>query len=323
MPCGCGSTTGQDCLCAIEGTTGILVDGNGSASFPYQVSPELSAATDNDLRIAADGLYVPKPSAGEIACFVDELGNPIPPDPETGCLTIPQSACILDFSGAPIEPNGDGCIQLPTSGTPPAFDGGLTTTPDGALTVDVTDSWPLAPLSGPGFLGNDLTAGKTIIDSLGQIRTAPEHATVVVNGSLTTLWTGDSYIVAGDVWCSPVYGSQSITNPSNTRTMRVVTFVYTTIHAASPATGGTYMAIQRDSGGGYASIGDPNPAWPYNVTGATIIDEKSAVVISQTSLAPGATYTTNHRVCVNNQNGTGQALRRNCYMKVDMIGMTQ
>jgi hypothetical protein len=321
MPCGCGSTTGADCLCAIEGTTGILVDGNGSASFPYEISPQLSGATDNDLQIAADGLYVPKPSAGEIACFQDENGNPISPDPETGCLTIPQTPCILDYSGAPIEPVG-GCIQLPTSGTPPAFDGGLTTTPDGELTVDVTDTWPLVPLSGPAYLGNSLTGGKTVIDSAGQVRTAPEHAVVYANGAVTQIWSQTDYIAAGDVWCSPTYGSMAVTNPSNTRTMRVLVIVYSAIHASSPAVGGMYAAIQRDTGGGYTSIGDPNPAWPYNSTGAQIIDEKAITIVSQAALSPGATYSANHRVCINLQNSSGTGTRHSCYMKVDMIGMT-
>lgn len=323
MPCGCGSTTGADCLCGVTGTPGIVVDGNGSQASPYLISPELSALDDNVLTVEDDGLYVRAADAIDVACFEDGDGNELNPDPDTGCIRVPQYACILDYAGEKIAPNGDNCVQLPTSGAPPPFDGGLTTTPQGDLTIDVTNTWPLSPLSGPAFVGNALTGGQTYIDTAGQLRTAPEHTCVVVNGSLTTLWSGDSYITSGETWYSPAYGAVAISNPSTTRTMRVAIFVYASVHAAAPPVGGFFAAVQRDSGGGYVSIGDPNPAFPYNAAGATIIDEKQHLIVAQTSVGPESTYSANYRVGLNNSGSSGTATRRHCYMKVDMIGWTQ
>lgn len=322
MACGCGSTTGQDCLCAIEGETGILVDGNGSSTFPYQVSPQLSGLSDNALQIAADGLYVPEVDVTDVACFEDGDGNPLPPE-ESGCIRVPQYAGILDYAGAPIAPNADNYVQLPTSGAPPVYGCGLTTTPDGTLIAGVSGTWPITPLSGPPLSGNDLTGGITYCDSNGQIRAAPQHTSLHVSGGTVTLYSGTQFINPNTTYNSPAYGSLTVTNPSPTRAMMTLTMIHASFYAAASPVGALEAHVERSvDGGGY------NPVshliwWPFQGTpGPLITHEGEVTSFLVGSLAAGQTVSTNFRGVLAN-GSDASAVRYSVVMDVNILGWTR
>lgn len=137
----------------------------------------------------------------------------------------------------------------------------------------------------------------------------------------TTLFNTVSILAPGGVYTSPATGTVTITNPSPTRTMRVVGLV-SIAASASGATDPIIVAIERDIGSGFAVWQPYALDFPYTASVA-VIDEKLMTGHYSVELAPGDSHSINIRVRFDYSAGLVGATRRSAFAKIDLLGVTQ
>lgn len=260
--CGCQ----RACNCCTSSSDSIATTGSGGAGACFSSEVVYSADAGNRARAGTDGgVYAD-------ACLLGPDGVPIEPD-ENGCHQLP-AACVLDYNGDPIVPDDDGCIQLPINGSPPEFGCGLNTDGDGALQVALTGSWPLDSLLNVPFEGDYTEASELFCDPDGNVRAMPEHTCDTVDTAETLVAT--TLLAISGTYSSPASSVLTFTNPSPARYMLAARFLSLSVDAVQPIDGGLYVRLQeRIDGGSWTTVREL--LWPGLTTGTD--DVRSMLVL--------------------------------------------
>lgn len=247
--CGCSSS----CSCVAESTDSIEVGGVGQPGAPW--TPEVRFSTDagNRARAGTDGAVYAD------TCLSDPAGDPIEPD-EDGCLQVPPPV-ILDYNSDPIEPGPDGSIQLPPGGEAPPVGCGISVDGEGAVSVDVSGTWPPDDLDGDPVAGT-VAQGAPIFCGPDGIVTVPDHTTVAEQGVEVQVVPTPEEVDGGDTFTSDPTSTLTVTNPSAARKLRGRIDSFALVDLETAAGFPTYVRLQlQQNGGAWATMRTRTPVY--------------------------------------------------------------
>lgn len=282
----------RPCNCCMATTPSVAMMGSGGAGQCFQPSVRYSTDAGNRARAGTDGAVMVS------TLLLDPAGDPITPDPETGAVALP-AACILDYNSDPIEPDADGCLQLPTAGPPGDFACGLATDEDGALIVATSTTWPGTGLDGVAFEGSPTDGSGIYCAPDGKVYGAPEHTSLAVQADDTLV--APTLITVNPSYTSPASAPVTLVNPSLQRRMTVVRHLRATLDIVCGAGSGPEVALQqRVNGGAWATV--RSGFWPEPSAGTV----RASLQISTTRVGiinPGDANTVELRVIVTTNAG--------------------
>lgn len=251
-----GCNCNQTCSCAMQSTDTVGIIGNGSLASPFRASAKISTDAGNLLGTGTDGALLVK------TLLYKADGSTLLAVAPDGSIVLP-APCILDYNGNPIAPDGDGCIQLPTSGAPPDFACGLATEEfTGKLKVATTGDWPLTSVAGGAFGGASTDGGAIFCDDEGELRGLPDSTSVKASYDEDSD-IGDSLLPVPTNFTTDATTTLSVINPSPARDMIVNRFVACTVEIVTPGLGAARVWLQENvNGGGWADA--VSGRWPEN-----------------------------------------------------------
>lgn len=247
--CGCSSS----CSCVAESSDSVEVSGVGQVGAPWV--PEVLYSTDagNRARAGTDGAVYAD------TCLSDPAGDPIEPD-EDGCLQVPPPV-ILDYNSDPIPPGPDGSIQLPPGGEAPPVGCGISVDGEGAVSVDVSGTWPPLDLYGNAVAGT-VAEGAPIFCGPDGVVTGPDHTTLALQSEESQVVPSPEEVDGGDTFTSGTGGPYLIENPSDSRKLlgRVTTFALVDLETAAGFPTYVQLQVQQD-GGAWSTMRTRTPTY--------------------------------------------------------------
>lgn len=247
--CGCSSS----CSCVAESSDSIEVEGVGQVGAPWR--PEVRYSTDpgNRARAGGDGAVYAD------TCLSDPAGDPIEPDGD-GCLQLPPPV-IRDYNSDPIEPGPDGSIQLPPGGEAPPVGCGLQVDGEGAVSVDAPGEWPPDDLAGDAVAGT-VGQGAPVFCGPDGLRTVPDHSTVAEHAADEQVLGAPEAVAGGATFTSAASSVLTITNPSASRKLRGLVNAVAVVDLETAAGWPTYLRLQlRQNGGAWSTLRTRTPVY--------------------------------------------------------------
>jgi len=247
--CGCSSS----CSCVAESSDSVEVSGVGQVGAPWV--PEVRYSTDpgNRARAGTDGAVYAD------TCLSDPAGDPIEPD-EDGCLQVPPPV-ILDYNSDPIPPEPDGSIQLPPGGTAPPVGCGIAVDGLGAVSVDVSGTWPPDDLDGDPVAGT-VAEGASILCGPDGIVAGPDHTTVAEQGAEEQVVPTPEAVAGGATFTSDPCSTLTVTNPSASRKLRGRIQGLALVDLETAGGFPTYVRLQvQQDGGGWSTVRTRTPVY--------------------------------------------------------------
>lgn len=247
--CGCSDT----CSCVVASSDSVTVSGVGVVGAPWTPEVRFSGDAGNRARAGTDGgVYAD-------TCLSDPAGDPIEPD-EDGCLQVPPPV-IRDYNEDPIEPGPDGSIQLPPGGEAPPVGCGLEIDGDGAVAAKTPGVWPPDDLDGDALAGT-VAEGAPVFCAPDGLRTVPEHTTVAEQGAEQQVVPAPEDIAGGASFTTAATTTLTVTNPSASRKLRgrIQAFALVDLETAAGFPTVVRLQVQQD-GGGWSTVRSRTPVY--------------------------------------------------------------
>lgn len=286
--CGCSSS----CSCVAESSDSVEVSGVGQVGAPWVPAVRYSTDAGNRARAGTDGAVYAD------TCLSDPAGDPIEPD-EDGCLQVPPPV-ILDYNSDPIEPGPDGSIQLPPGGEAPPVGCGIAVDGLGAISVDVSGTWPPADLYGNPVAGTVAEGAPTFCGPDGVV-TVPDHTTLALQSEESQMIVSPEEVSGGDTFTSDPAGPYLLENPSSSRKLLGRIDAFALVDLETDAGFPTYVRLQvQQDGGAWSTMRTRTPAYSTSggIDAGTLRQDVEIHVPVLVEIAPGGDLEVNLRVLV-------------------------